>query len=204
MDDSVSIFDEESDFSSGVSTTSISLLMRAQLRDDVAWSRLVRLYAPLVYHWCKQGGVRNDDLDDVVQEIFITVARKLPQFQGPGHSGSFRGWLHSISKNKAIDHFRAQRGLSSNEDQDQLDELAVMELTDELEAEEERLLLRQAISMIEKEFSETMWKAFWETYIVGRSAAEVAAELNVSRNVIYLAKSRVRNRLKDDFSDFLS
>ena len=37
--------------------TSPSLLLRVQGNDQDAWTRLVNLYAPLVYHWCRRAGL---------------------------------------------------------------------------------------------------------------------------------------------------
>src|SRR5436309_2947113 len=50
--------------------TSLSLLARARTREAAAWERLVDLYAPLVYHWCRRCGLSAEDSADVFQEVF--------------------------------------------------------------------------------------------------------------------------------------
>jgi RNA polymerase sigma-70 factor (ECF subfamily) len=43
--------------------------------------------------------------------------------------------------------------------------------------------------------------AFWKTTVDGESAADAAADLNMTRNAVYLAKSRVLRRLREEFTD---
>src|SRR5262249_58500367 len=86
-----------------------SLLERAQARDPAAWERLVALYAPLVLHWCRQLGLREDDLADVFQDVFGAVAAHLAAFHRERGGGTFRGWLRTITRNKVTDHYRRHR-----------------------------------------------------------------------------------------------
>src|SRR5436309_658081 len=46
-------------------STSTSLLARLRARDRDAWSRLAKLYGPLVYGWCRRRGLRAEDAADV-------------------------------------------------------------------------------------------------------------------------------------------
>jgi len=48
-------------------------------------------------------GVRDADLEDVCQEVFVTVHRKLESFEG---RSSVRTWLYRICQNAASDHLR--------------------------------------------------------------------------------------------------
>jgi RNA polymerase sigma-70 factor (ECF subfamily) len=82
--------------------TSFSLLQRVSVRDALAWQRLVALYRPLVVYWCRRAGVRPDDADDLVQEVFLAVANGLGQFDHRG-PGSFRGWLRGVTRHKVLD-----------------------------------------------------------------------------------------------------
>ena len=55
--------------------TSQSLLERARDKDADAWQRIVDLYATLVIHWCRRTPLASDDIDDLVQDIFLSVSR---------------------------------------------------------------------------------------------------------------------------------
>ena len=58
-----------------------SLLLRLKAQDAEAWKRLVRLYGPVVYGWCRRAGLRAEDAEDVGQEVFQAVARNIGSFR---------------------------------------------------------------------------------------------------------------------------
>ena len=86
--------------------TSASLLDRARQRDDVAWNELVELYAPLVYFWCRKTNIVEQDIPDVVQEVFRAVVTGIDGFRKDRPSDTFRGWLRTVTRSKLSDHFR--------------------------------------------------------------------------------------------------
>jgi RNA polymerase sigma-70 factor (ECF subfamily) len=51
---------------------------------------------------------------------------------------------------------------------------------------------------IKAEFQTNTWQAFWLTAVEGIAAADVAQQLRMSPGAIYVAKSRVLARLKDE------
>jgi RNA polymerase sigma-70 factor (ECF subfamily) len=63
-------------------------------------------YAPLVRRILVRSGVSQPDLDDVVQETFVTVHRLLPEFEG---RSSLQTWLHSVAWRVAANHRRRAR-----------------------------------------------------------------------------------------------
>src|SRR5438552_4110060 len=69
--------------------TSSSLLARVRAQDRAAWNRLVDLYGPLVYRWCRQLGLLSEDAEDVGQEVFVAVYRKVIDFRVQREGGSF-------------------------------------------------------------------------------------------------------------------
>src|SRR5438270_9944297 len=87
-------------------TTSLSLLQRARGRDPEAWRRVVQLYSPLVFSWARRAGLGDADAADLVQEVWRAVVSALERFQRDRQSGTFRGWLWTVTRNKIHDHFR--------------------------------------------------------------------------------------------------
>ncbi len=51
---------------------------------------------------------------------------------------------------------------------------------------------------VKKEFQESTWQAFWKTAVEGASAADVSKQVGISTGAIYVAKSRVLARLKEE------
>ena len=62
-------------------STSTSLLRRVKAQDQQAWRQLVDLYGPLVYTWCRQSGLREEDAADIGQEVFSAVSIHLSGFR---------------------------------------------------------------------------------------------------------------------------
>src|SRR6186997_1416727 len=85
--------------------TSRSLLARVNANDPGAWDRLITLYAPLVWHWCRKLSLPEQEIADVFQEVCKAVARHIHDFRKDHPSDTFRGWLRTITKNKVLDHF---------------------------------------------------------------------------------------------------
>ena len=86
--------------------TSSSLLDRVRADEAGAWDRLVTLYAPLLYHWCRRWKLQEEDLADVFQEVFKTLVVHIADFRRERRGDTFRGWLYTITRNKVQDHFR--------------------------------------------------------------------------------------------------
>ena len=75
-------------------STSTSLLALVKAGDPAAWGRLVDLYGPLVYGWCRGSGLQAEDAADIGQEVFTAVASAIGEFRrerpGDAHAGAVR------------------------------------------------------------------------------------------------------------------
>src|SRR4051794_26352275 len=76
-----------------------SLIARLQTGDRDGWDRLVSLYRPLLWHWARRAGVSEQDFDDVCQEVYRVVCRRVGEFRRGERAGSFRAWLRGITWN---------------------------------------------------------------------------------------------------------
>lgn len=66
------------------------------------FDRVFQEHAPYVWRALRRLGVAEDDADDVCQDVFIVVHRKLGTFYG----GSLKTWLYSICLRVASEHRR--------------------------------------------------------------------------------------------------
>jgi RNA polymerase sigma-70 factor (ECF subfamily) len=190
--------------------SSTTLLDLARAGDPLSWQRLEFLYAPLVRWWCRRHGVSQpQDIDDVTQEVFATVAGKLAEFT-KGPPGSFRRWLYTITRHKAGDHYRRHRGrpaaAGGSEAQARLEELPEAASDSSVErdgASERAILVRRALELVRPEFQPRTWEAVWRVTVEGQSPAEVAAALGMSAGAVHTAKSRVLARLRNLLTDLM-
>ncbi len=191
--------------SAAPSSTSSSLLAGLKSRDPEAWRRLARLYGPLVYRWCRRVGLQVKDAEDVAQEVFLTVSVRIADFRREREGDTFRGWLWTITRNKLGDWMRRQRereqAAGGRDAQRQLLELPAADSSEPAETGESRRLYQRALDLIHAEFEEITWQAFWRVTVDGHNPADVAGDLGLSRNAIYIAKSRVLRRLREVLGD---
>ena len=190
--------------------TSVSLLERLRLCPDApSWQRLVDLYTPLVRAWLQRQGLQPADADDLVQEVMGVLIRELPGFEHDRRTGAFRRWLRGIAVNRLRELWRrrgdAAHGSGDSDMARQIDQLEdphshVSKLWD---LEHDRHVMGRLMALIEAEFPTTWWRVFQRHVREGAPAADVAAELNVSVNVVLLAKSRILRRLRQEAQGLL-
>ncbi len=163
--------------------------------------------------WCRGHNVADEDCADVFQEVFRAVAANITRFHKRREGGTFRGWLRIITRNKALDHFRNQRGVPRAaggteaysalmripHDDRQIEEDVEVLTEDDATAS----LVRRALDMIQPSFHQQTWKAFWRVAVDGCSTRDVADELSMSPGAVRVAKSRVLQRLRSELGDLL-
>lgn len=189
--------------------TSLSLLQRARSQDEQAWNQLVLLYGPLVHRWCKRSQLKDEDTADIFQETFRAVATNLDSFSPARAVGSFRSWLRSIVRSKIADHFRrlnqqpaGRGGTDAHLHLANISDPLAEETEDEV-GEENALVVHRAMELIQPEFSPQNWAAFQQVAIHGKSATEVAGELNVNPQAVRQANYRIRRRLRLVLQDLM-
>ncbi|MCE9604534.1 MAG: sigma-70 family RNA polymerase sigma factor [Planctomycetia bacterium] len=189
-----------------LSMTSPSLLLRAMHHDPAAWSRLSKIYGPLVYHWSRRCRLSTEDSADIVQETFGILARKIDTFRRDKQGDSFRGWLWTIARNRVRDHIRrsADRALATGGTTAHLllQELAA-DAPEPVDDAQERTVTEQGVvartlGLIQAEFETTTWQAFWSATVEKQTAAEIGAALGISKHAVHQAKYRVLRRLREE------
>jgi len=190
-------------------STRVSLLQQLQVEDPQGWSRLVALYGPMVFHWCRRMGLQSHDAADVVQEVYRSVRAKIIDFRRRQH-GSFRCWLKTITRNKVHDFWRhCEReppGVGGSEAQSRMAQVADAqeEATATVEDQQEMdQVYGRVLELIRGEFASQTWLAFTQVVLESRAAHDVAADLRISVNAVYIAKSRVLSRIRAEFEEFL-
>ena len=78
------------------------LVERISAGDEEAFGELYRRYAPMV-HGIVLARVPRDDVDDIVQEVFISAYKNLGALRDQNAVG---GWLAMIARNRATEYFR--------------------------------------------------------------------------------------------------
>lgn len=168
-----------------------------------AWARFVHLYTPLLLRWADRRGVPPADRADLAQDVFVAVYRALPKFEYNPDLG-FRRWLYTVAANKWRDACRKKLPVPLADDDPRLDGVAGGDPAELVsETEYRAILAARAAQLIRTEFSPTAWSAFWNTAVEERGAAEVASELGMTANAVYLARARVLARLRVELAGLM-
>ena len=190
-------------------STATSLIVRISNADPDAWEKLTTLYGPVVYGWARQAGLQPYDASDVMQNVFHAVAKHIGRFRKELEGDSFRAWLWTISRNKIHDHFRSLK--TSAKPVGGTDAYQrLQQLTEEPPSRESRSgllelsgLRQRALELVQGSFEHRTWRAFWRTAVEGDSPADVAADLDISVWAVYKARSRVLQRLREEFEGLI-
>ena len=184
-------------------TTSFEVIRRAAGRDSNAWSELIAAYEPWIIRNCINSGLKRQDADDIVQEVFRTLVTSIMQFEADSN-GSFRGWLLRITRSRIVDHIRktANRPRATGGTDAFVEISAVPDFIDDstsLAALAFQLSEFEAvIQQLQDSFSDQTWKAFWLLAVDGWTSTEVGKELGMTAKAARLAKLRVMRRLKQE------
>jgi RNA polymerase sigma-70 factor (ECF subfamily) len=185
-------------------STSSGLLERVKSRDPDGWSKLVQIYSPLVYGLARRAGLQASDAADVVQEVFRAVAQNIANFRREKPNDSFHGWLWTITRNKVRDQFR-RRSSQPQAEGGTDGQTRLLNLPDDLAADEKSAEIasqydatHRLLESVRAEFEPKTWQAFWFTVAESRAAAEAAEKLGMSIGAVYIAKSRVLARIREE------
>jgi RNA polymerase sigma-70 factor (ECF subfamily) len=187
------------------STLATSVLERVRRQDPEGWERLTRLYTRIVYAWVRKGGISEADAPDVVQDVFLEVFRSVTRFERDREkSHTFTGWVRTITRRRAIDFLRRAKDPDPTGGTDArllLEQLAATaESASDLRVRDGSTteLVRRGLELVQSSFEDRTWNAFTATALQNRPAQDVARELGMSIGAVYVARSRVIKRLRNE------
>ena len=180
-------------------TTHPSLLMRVRdARNQHAWNEFVEVYGPVIFNYCRLRQLQECDSSDVAQEVLMRLSSALREFEYKPELGRFRDWLGKVTHRELL-KFWNRRGISQRLN-------GTQNTTQTLEVEDHTLwndhfhseLLQVALDRIRNEFTEQTWTAFQLTWLEDLSPLQVAERLQIGIEKIYVAKSRILRRLREE------
>jgi len=180
--------------------TPASLLDRLRKQQETTdWDRFVELYTPLLFHWAKRLPQQDSDCADLVQDVFLILWRKLPEFEYDS-AKSFHAWLKTLFLNRFRFRQRNRGPLLVDPARHDVAEKPDDEFAD---ADYSRYLIRQAFRLIEREFSSLHQQAFRKYALEELSPEEIARDLGISPGTVYSIKSKILSRLRHELRHLL-
>lgn len=183
--------------------TRLTLLQRAGTGSSDAWCELDSLYRPFIQGWLKNQHVEPFDADDLTQDVLTALYKELPEFNHSGRTGAFRSWLRTICLHRLLGYRRAQssraRSVGGTDFYGQV--LAVPEedpLLADWDREHDQAILRHLFTIVTAHFTPETLNVFRQLTIEGRTATEVATEFGMTAGAVYVVRSRVLRRLREE------
>jgi RNA polymerase sigma-70 factor, ECF subfamily len=182
--------------------TSISFLNSLQADGNSrSWNEFIDLYQPLIRIWLGTQNVKEQERDDVTQEVMSVVLKRLPEFQR-NRTGSFRNWLKTITvycwQNYRRKNLQRGGAIGGTEFGQVLHELEdpVSNVSQLWDQQHDQYILQRLLEKIRPSIRESTWAAFSAVTIEGKTPEQAAADLGMTANAVYVAKSRVLAQLR--------
>lgn len=166
------------------------------LPDVGSFPILYEEYFPLVWRTARRLGVPDAFLDDVCQEVFLAIHRRLPYFTG---RSSVRTWVFGFILNIVQVHHRSQRRKSVSHravgeilDPDTLMDNAQASADERLRSAEAVRFAHQAL----EEIPDDKRVVFVMAELESMSATEIAKALELNVNTVYARLRAARRQFR--------
>ncbi len=172
--------------------------------NSTVWADFDRRYRPILVGFSRRLGLSDADAADVAQE---TIARFVTEYRDGKYDrerARLRSWLVGIAKYRVLE-IQRKRGVRK----EARGESAIFSLSDEQtmtaawDEERRSAVLRDAMERLRTETrtSPKTIEAFEMLMVRNQPVAKVAEQLEMSSHDVYLAKSRVAQKLRDIVSE---
>lgn len=177
------------------------LLERVRDRTDAAaWAEFVSEYQPVLTAFVRRRGVLPADVPDVVQEILARLVGGLARLEYDPARGRFRTWLWRVTCNAATSWIRKRVSRARAEAEwrkHRRTDAGDPDAGGEFDRAQALQALDQILAEVREATAPVTWACFEGQFLRGRPVAELAAELGVSTNAVYVNACRVRARVRD-------
>jgi RNA polymerase sigma factor (sigma-70 family) len=192
MEESSRADDDRSEF-----RTNLSLIKNVRDPSDAeSWRRFHDFYAPLLMRYLRRLGLEEDRANDLVQDVFVRLLQTLPGFELDSKRGRFRSYLWKLTYSALVDQARRVKARRQAEEQwvkrfHDSSEAESRKLQDELNEINQEHILKRALPHVHSKTSRTAWACFEQRMLRDRPGADIAAELGITAEAVYVYSSRV-------------
>jgi len=162
--------------------------------DSDAFEKLYRKYYKRVYSLCLRMLGDPTLAEDMAQEVFLQVYRKIGSFRG---DSAFTTWLHSLTVNQVLMHFR-KRGVKLEQTADEEEFANVVDTPLQSTRRTsiiDRLALDKAIAQLAPGYRTVFVLHDVEGYEHEEIAEMLGISVGTSKSQLHKARMRLRDRL---------
>lgn len=165
--------------------------------NTTAFGELYDRYAQLVYAKCKNFVSKTDEVDDLVQDIFVGVYVKLKTFRG---DSKFSTWLYAFTYNHCVNHYNREvkkKRLEVNFEEDQGE---VLKMEDEISDETIFLLAADKLKMSLQQIEPTDKVVLLMKYQDDMTIKDMAKALGLGESAIKMRLLRAKKRIVEIYN----
>lgn len=177
------------------SASDLELVARSAAGDVVAFEQLYEVHRRRVYSLCLRMLGNTADAEDMTQEVFIQLYRKIGTFRG---ESAFTTWLHRLTVNQVLMHLRKRgvRLVETTEEGDMKD--VVQQGTERPHAMPiiDRIALDQAIAKLPPGYRAVFTMHDIEGYEHDEIAGLLGCSVGTSKSQLHKARMKLRTILR--------
>ncbi len=170
-------------------------------KDPKHFAVLVERYVPKLTHYIKRrSSATTDDIDDLLQNIFIKVYRNL---NGYDTSLLFSSWIYRISHNEMIDWYRKEKRRATlsldDENHDIVSKLIAEEdVAAHFSNEEQKQYIISTLNTLDEKYREILLLRFFEE----KSYEEIADILKIPTGTVAVRINRAKKQLQQSLTQY--
>ena len=183
-------------------TTSTILENLRDFQNRSAWDRFVSRFHKPIVSFVREMGFTETDAEDVAQEALLAFATAYREGRYDRSKGRLSKWLFGIVYHRVLQAGR-RLGRRKAEVPVYNDSFSWSGVPDKKTAQLSwnntwnRSVLRHCLDQVRQDVEPGTFRAFELTVLCKRSPADVAEELGITQNAVYIAKHRVVHRLRE-------
>lgn len=177
--------------------TDEQLVVQIREKDKELYSEIIRRYETKLSHYLRKFFRNQDELEDVLQEVFIKVYRNLYGFDV---DKKFSSWIYRITHNEAINYLKknSKKNISLDETEwDIVDEK--FDLNEHIDNKQVREKVSKGLSELKEKYREPLILYYFEQ----KSYEEISDILRLPRNTVGVLILRGKEKLKETFKNLV-
>lgn len=175
--------------------------------DTLAWTMFRDHFYSVVINFAKTLGLSEIDAEDAAQETMLAFIKAFRAGKYSREKGHLSHWLFGVARRVILnfrkrlprEHFIADSTSGTSFWDMVADEEAVRHTWD---TEWQHMMLEKCLQQARRELDQKVFEAFELYAILQKPVEEVCTMLSMSRNAVYIAKSRVLSKLRQLQQDF--
>ena len=134
--------------------------------------------------------------EELAEDVFVLLGTKKPKDNG---KGSFKTWLYTIGRNKALNYIKKQKRhpeISVEDCPEMADDSFLLETMHILE--DRKLHLHRAMQTLKPEYRQILWLVYFEELSLKDAAAIFKKSVHSTETLVYRARKSLKQQLEKE------